>query len=310
MALFFAAFVLFSQLATEVFTYPTFDSSHDSPTLLSRRSALGLPVANISANLPPIGFTVDIDHDTKDVDSRACFWLTLMAVADLATNPFDSTIDESWVIKKPGSGGMMLSLSGRSNPRGGFKVKYMIWGLVSAIRYMDSQDDWRNYRFTLKWQGNEIGSIIFIGGRGADDEFPTKLFINQSIAQDPNAVLDFRVGWNSPERSIPFNDVMMNLIGGFSDLALHDMDDRIRDAEYQTAFPPYEASIKLRPLTQVPIWWTYSVVYDGLSRLFEWYMEHNPTASRSAYIWILIDQKLQGEGTISIGGAQQISSTS
>ena len=57
----------------------------------------------------------------------------------------------------------------------------MIWGLMSTIRCMDAQDLFRNYRFTLKFRNEIVGTIIIGGVRGESslddgvEEHPSKL---------------------------------------------------------------------------------------------------------------------------------------
>lgn len=233
-----------------------------------------------------------------------------MAMADLAALDFESSTDESLVIKKPRTGGMILTLSDPNHPRGGFKIKYMVWGLLSAIRYMDGRGEWRNYRFTFKWQGKIVGSLIFVGARNSavvDEWFPPSLLTDSSNA---NAVLSFQIRWSPVPVRMPFNDVMMSLIGGLSDLATHDLDDRIDQSKWQTAFPPYDARIELEALARAHNWWTYSVVFDCLYQLFEWYMRHHPIESRGADILILIDGKEHGRGQVQLDRARQVVSTS
>ena len=224
-----------------------------------------------------------------------------MAVADLAKEPFDSSLEQAWMIKKPSSGGIFVLLSNPTHPQGGFEVKYMIWGLLSAIRYMDAQNLFRGFRFKLKWQERDVGTIIFGGGRRYSNFEGAANFSSTTLppaSSQPNRILDFQVGWNTPDNPLPFNDVMMALIGGFSELVIHGMSDQVQGSSWRTAFPPYESSVEMRSLIPNVPWWTYDVIFDALAQLFHWYITHPPQDSRSAYIWIFIDKQIQGRGII------------
>ncbi|KAG7009656.1 hypothetical protein G7Y79_00002g007710 [Physcia stellaris] len=300
-ARFHLAILFVSQLATLKSAYPTSDSDHLSfqqPHL--ERSALRPPITNVSANLPPLGFTFTADRDTRSADSRTVFWLVVTAIADLSKQPFDGFADEAWMVKKPGSGGMFILLSNPSHDHGGFDVKYMIWGLMSAIRYMDAQGLFRNFRFTLKF-GNEIVGTITIGGVRGEHSLDDGVKENSSnlpaASSKVNDFLTFHVQWSSTRRLLPFSHVMMALIGGYSDLAIHHMDDRA-ESSWRTTFSPYEPIVELQTLIEGVPWWTYGLLSDALGQFFGWYFRRHPLDSRSAFLAIKIDGQLQAQGRI------------
>ncbi|KAL8946639.1 MAG: hypothetical protein Q9222_006996 [Ikaeria aurantiellina] len=205
----------------------------------------------------------------------------------------------------------------------------MVWGLLLAVRWMDVRDDgWRNHRFKLSWQGQgrEVGDIVFVagsgggggGGGGGDDAAtvdddddngaPEKLMLpaTETTNASANAMIDFRTGWGEGGAHIPFTDVMMALISGFSDLAPFDLDEDISTREWGTSWPPYEASVRMRVLgagAVMPVWWTYGVAFRALGALGEWYFGKRESESRGAYVVVLIDKTAVGQGGVFGGGA-------
>ncbi|KAL8711736.1 MAG: hypothetical protein Q9220_003907 [cf. Caloplaca sp. 1 TL-2023] len=317
----FLSLFFLSRLATAA-SLPPPPSTHLDGALALIPRALE-PITNISANLPPSDFHLTLSlPGPKPLPSRTILYLILHAVADLAQEPYDSVTATSLVIKKSNSGGIMLVLSDPEHPQGGFKVKEMVWGLLMAARWMDARGEWQNHRFQLSWRGKGVGNIIFVAGGGGGDvvddgggagvtarEVLEGPAVPTTMNFSANAVLDFRTGWDtSPTGAahIPFIDVMMALISGFSDLAPHNMDERVETPEWGTSWPPYEASVRLKVVGPgaglVPAWWTCAVVHRALGALGEWYLGKRESESRGAFVLVLIDGRAVGQGGVFGGG--------
>ena len=143
MTLFSLIFLLVTQMVTlTVFGSPTHGEDLDvrlSNTL--EHQNLSNTVSNFSAILPPTGFTYDVTRGSRDADSRGCFWLTLNAISELAKHPFDGSFPRLWMTKYPNNHRLTLVLSGYTEAE--FRVKEMIWGLMLAIKHMNSHDQFR-----------------------------------------------------------------------------------------------------------------------------------------------------------------------
>lgn len=288
-----------------VSSYPTLGSglkTRGSDILEHHGLSIGL--SNFSANLPPTDFDFDVTKGDRDADSRGCFWLTLKAISDLAKHPFDGVYPGSWMAKYPNDHRLMLVLSG--NNVAGFRVKDMIWGLLSAIKYMNDRDEFRNYRFTLRWHNQVVGSIIFArtlrGGLDANNASISHATLNTRILTMPapkqrlNATLDFKPGWERAHEPLDFNEVMMTLISGYSELAVHDPSQRVNNNAFRTVWRPYGTIFELKSVAPAPLWFTYGVVFESLIRLSNWYFQH--TECRSAYVWVLTDGQYVGHGAL------------
>ena len=289
-----------------VLSHPTLGGggleSHKSD--LVERQSLSIPILNFSANLPPTDFSFDVTKGSRDADSRGCFWLALKAVSDLAKHPFDGTFPGSWMSKYPHDHRLMLVLSGSNVAE--FKVKYMIWGLLSAIKYMNDRDEFQNYQFTLRWHRQVVGSIIFVRTlRNSLDGNNTTINHAQlnagSLAmpapkQRLNVTFDFKIGWERPHEPLEFKEAMMTLISGFSDVATHDLSQRVSNDAFGTVWPPYGAIFELKSVAPAPLWFTYGVVFEVLIRLSNWYFQHRDC--RSAFVWVLTDMQYVGHGVL------------
>ena len=206
--------------------------------------------------------------------------------------------------KYPNDHRLMLVLSGDNEA--GFRVKEMIWGLMLAIKHMNSHDEFRNCRFTLRWNNNIIGSIIFaqtlrnglVGNSSSISHARsyTELSTMPALKRRLNATLDFKIGWELADEPLEFSEVMMTLISGYSDLAAHDLNKRVDNDAFATAWPPYGTNFELRSVAPAPIWFTYVVVFEVLTLLANWYFRHRE--SRSAYVWILTDGRYVGHAVL------------
>lgn len=145
------------------------------------------------------------------------------------------------------------------NPAGGFDTKYMIWGLVRATRYMKYGNDFRNYKFRLRWKNVVVAFVSFdyqqptIGMAGADASMENTFAAGNSSkaagrTKSTQGIPDIgvKLDWSKPTVPLSFNDVMMTIIGGYADVAVHGMDDFQEQTRLVTSMPPYAAELVLR----------------------------------------------------------------
>lgn len=73
------------------------------------------------------------------------------------------------------------------------------------------------------------------------------------------------------ERPDPtLNEVMLVIISGFSDIAMHDKDQPIRNNRFPTIFQPYGETLDIRiswPPLLYPSWYTYGFMAMLLDRI-------------------------------------------
>lgn len=263
---------------------------------------------NVSAPPPPADFSIDISRWGIPLNSKDCFYLTVLTYAYLAQQPFYGTAPTMRRANMPGFPNTFLTLSGPYE-HGGFDTRYMVYGLIMAITYMNDHNDFQANKFTLRIGNQMVGLIWFWRPTaGATHQLPGNSSINSTlgpstmlIKEGPgNSELSFRTRWAGPH-SIPinFNELMMVLINAFADLAPMDNDQPIRGFRYHSSFLPYRARLILVPLRSPALsWFTKKVVLAYLLEISQWYLTHPTSECKEASTDLLIDEIVRGSGEV------------
>ncbi|KAL8900625.1 MAG: hypothetical protein Q9192_000969 [Flavoplaca navasiana] len=281
-----------------------------SPT----NSAFTLAQPELSVTLPPSSFSIRVFGGTKPINSQDVFRLSISAFATLAAKSFDRSYRANILLlhRDPK---IALALGG---PGANFLANYTVWGITLATAYMVGHS-FRNWRFELYWQQQLVGQIWYVNGHqlstplvsdalDTDDQQVT--WRNKStIAQYQVANLGAAPAiWILPIPGflLTLNEVMMTIIGGLSDLAPHDTDQRVPKNKFFTRFAPYRARIDIAfswPPQLSPAWYTYHFLVDFLERLASWYFSEYPSGTSCVPVRISMRQPdagpVLGQGQLS-----------
>ena len=228
---------------------------------------------NISAKLPPPHFNIDISLGIVSLSSKGCFYFTIRTLYALTRVPFDSRSRFSMVLQFPEFPDIALSLTGPYEG-GGYDTRYIVWGLALAAKYMVNRNSFRDWYFTLRLQDAVKGTIWY--HQSPYESIETNTSLPGLDSDDQNALVEFSIVDLPTGYELDFNDVMMVIIGGLTDVAPHDIQQRVRGNYFRTEFPPFRAEFDLRAATAravPPIWFTYDIVRQALARLALWYMQ-------------------------------------
>ncbi|KAI4170989.1 MAG: hypothetical protein LQ346_008790, partial [Caloplaca aetnensis] len=260
--------LLSAQLITNVATNPLpANEIHSVPPDTSRITATSpseVPViasTSLSVTLPPSDFTIEATVGTIKLDRRGIFPLTIIVLGLLAALPPNHPVKPRDYTARD-IAGMSLATSG-IGPQGQLLAQHMIWGLILAIKYMKDRQNFRNWRFTLRWKGNVVGTLLYfyksardsIGGPetlSAMDLLQT----NASVSAPPGVPVDYpRTGFSIyPVDAvvIDYDDAMMAVAGGMADLATYRMDERVDADCFSTKWLPYAGTFALYSTRPVP----------------------------------------------------------
>ncbi len=286
--------------------------------------------SSLSMTLPPSDFTIEATVGTVKLDRRGVFPLTIVVLGLLAAlSPNDSVKPRDY--KARDITGMSLATSG-TGPQGQLLAQHTIWGLILAIKYMKDRQSFRNWRFTLRWQGNVVGTLLYLYKNARDSigasETPSAMDLlqtNTSLLAPPGIpVDDVRTVLSiRPVEAvvIDYDDAMMAVAGGMADLATHRMYEHVVTDCFYSNWLPYAGTFAVYstppvPASLQPDWFKYHVVSQVLAKLAITYSSPRSTMCRlpyrmvccTAYIAMLSGGDAVGGGFLtnrhtSLGGA-------
>lgn len=150
---------VFDLIATVLAAAVPPNTSHGHQVRSVKQEKLNLPLHNVSANLPPTAdFGLEITGGRTILNSRGCFFDIIVALSGLSAVDFDGHVDNPETISSPNVFGVALHMSGPQG-RGGFDVKYMIWGLALAAKWMTDERNFRDWQFELAWDRRVVGAL-------------------------------------------------------------------------------------------------------------------------------------------------------
>ncbi|KAL8663030.1 MAG: hypothetical protein Q9168_008160 [Polycauliona sp. 1 TL-2023] len=217
--------------------------------------------SNSSVSRPPPAFDVGPPQlGIIGIPDRAIFALVDKALSELVVLPFDSITPSSRVVRNQGVNAV-LALSGPLG--GGFPVKYMVWGLASAMARMVTLNSFRNYRFPLRWNGHEVGHVWILYGTPRDGltanrtadlgtisqpmkEPVTPISGSNTALQACNVQCNLIDITSNPPMSL--NDAMMAIISGYTDIAPFNFSQQTPGARFQSVWPPFVGRFELLPV--------------------------------------------------------------
>ncbi|KAL8913351.1 MAG: hypothetical protein Q9171_001828 [Xanthocarpia ochracea] len=266
---------------------PADDASDLKIALPAGIIALSTTPPELSATLPPADFTLSAENDppggARAIDNRDVFRLSVAALAALAQAPVDSTFSSKFyqIPRDPSIG---LRLGG---PGGTFESRNMIWGLTLATKYMADHNSFQNWRFTLHLEDMIVGVIWYIN-EGNNEEFESRstndreIFRRTEIAEAQSGVEGLKVGADIEIKDLQgpvlnLNQAMMVVVSGLSDIALYDVNQRVPNNEFVTAFPSYRGRLFLSfpwPAGSPPAWFTYRFILLILQKVALRYLPH------------------------------------
>ena len=279
------------------------DRSSD-PISIERRASASQSL-NVSARLPRAGFAFEVTGGVKPLSDRECFGITISALADLAHAPFYSQFPSTRYYQLPGHLDLVLILAGHLNKK--FHVKYMIWGLTTAIKHMVDNNQFRDWRFILSWRNKPVGTISFFHVTPSVGIPWNDTAVTQNRTE--SGLLEILLGITSPSDLtvsfywVPGNDlnlsqVMMVIVGGLTDLAIYDIHQEISGSRFVTIFVPYRTRFGLHIDTRsAPAhWFTYEIVCATLLRIASFYLEHQ--ACKPLYMQLWTNQQFVATGAL------------
>ena len=261
--------------------------------------------ANVSARLPPQGFAFEVYSGGSPLDERKCFAVAISAISDLARQNFYSRLPSAKSYQLPEYPDVALSLTG---PGGrGFYVKYMIWGVTTAIKYMVDHNQFTNLHFALMWQGNLVGSVwfIYLTGRESIEGNHTVVSKNLNGLAPSTGFLraisqnDMSVSFNwLPGDDLSFEEVMMVIIGGFTDLAIFDISQPVSGNRFVAVFPPYRTRFGLHPDARLAPQnlFSYEFVSSVLLTTAQFYIMQQ--VCKPVFMQVLIDRQAIATGAL------------
>ena len=259
--------------------------------------------SNISAILPPREFSFDIDSSSGSISIRkyGVFATTLKAFFTLVKEPPDWQSRSPIIVQVPKYPGVVLRLSGPH--QGTFGASYIIWGLTLAIKYMVDCNEFRNWQFVLRWRGQYVGMVWFMdkSPQEGPEATPSSNAISLHLNDDaPNTVAIFTID-DVAGPALNLNEVMMVIVGGFTDIAHHVPTDRVPGSRFTTSFEPYRARFDLSADDRIirPAWFTYLLVNNVLEAAGTYYLRDERIAlHKPVLITMSIERHRVGFGSI------------
>ncbi|KAL8840875.1 MAG: hypothetical protein Q9170_001139 [Blastenia crenularia] len=268
--------LLIPLLLTTALALPT-----DINTIPATNHLPSLPT-NLTAFLPPRGFSISTSttHSSSvPLPSHSIFALTIQALLSLVSLPFTSSIPRAKALRLPAFPGIVLTLSG---PKGGFEIRYAIWGLTTAIKYMIDEQAFRDFDFDLRWLGGSVGRVRFIvdprgtleiGGNNAmsQDEHSSLIPTTNNLQQARDTVYEiaFRTIKGPP---MPFQEIMMTIIGSLTDCAPFAPSQTLLSQRFISSWPGYSESFSLNELEMPTKAFNYGFVTLVLGQAAAWYL--------------------------------------
>ncbi|KAL8900016.1 MAG: hypothetical protein Q9207_005905 [Kuettlingeria erythrocarpa] len=296
--------LLSAQLITNVATNPLPANEINPVPPGTPRIAATLPPevpvntsSSLSVTLPPSDFTIEATVGTVKLDRRGVFPLTIVVLGLLAgLSPNDQVKPRDYRARD--ITGMSLATSG-IGPQGRVLAQHLIWGLILAIKYMKDRQNFRNWRFTLRWQGNIVGTLLYLykdahDSIGAPEALSAMdlLQANTSISAPPGISVDNlrTVVSIRPVEAvvIDYDDAMMAVAGGMADLAAHRMNEHVVADCFYSNWLPYAGTFALYstppvPASLQPDWFKYHFVSLVLAKLAITYSSPRSTICRLPY---------------------------
>ncbi|KAL8723900.1 MAG: hypothetical protein Q9181_007096 [Wetmoreana brouardii] len=280
---------------------------------ISGGTVLPSTTPNVSAVLPPAEFTIDASDGSVALGDKNCFLLTIKALITIAKLPFNARTRAQEHVYARAAPGMVLILSGPLDD-GGFGVGYIVWGLTLAIRHMVDHAQFSNLRFTLRLRGQFVGTVWYrymwnaaspSSIEGNQTSSISKSLIRNDLAMaqhivndDENTVIEFAIR-GLPDGRMDLNEAMMVIVGGFTDVAVRDLDEQISARRYVSNFPPFRAIFELCPAPPPPAvasWFTWRIVYLALGQVAKWYLTHDEP--RPVQVVMFLDRAYHGWGML------------
>ncbi|KAL8717736.1 MAG: hypothetical protein Q9225_005047 [Loekoesia sp. 1 TL-2023] len=281
-------------------------ASSSSLSITTRDEVLVPKLSNVSAMLPPADFAIEVNGGSQIFGNVGVFLLTLDSLGTLAKLPYDRRTPKSLIDRLRTVPGIAIRMKGQY-PQGGFAIKHMIWGLTLAFKHMVDRNQFRNWHFTLRLRNTIVGFLSYESSPedAEPNDFPTwidlaqnELVIPQPATDNENINFDITIK-DIPGSNLNLNDVMMVMIGGITDIAIHDFDQKVSNDYFGTWFTPYRAYMELSPSApppSSPLWFTYGTVRLIIGKLAWWYVCHQPC--KPAQLLMLRDGLYSGHGYV------------
>lgn len=271
---------------------------------------------------PPAGFTVRTWLPIKltPLYKNDCFGITMLALARLGKSTLDSFSGPLKFQSNSYPDVILLLDGGQSSTRAGpFNIKYMIWGLILAMKQMTDREEFRNWRFELNWQGIVVGSAWFVDNRFLDSTQLTSLNATTSPVSSSHSIPDavpsvlqrhpLRTNANvdiwikdEPQElgsNLNLNTIMMIIFLGLKDIAGHALDANTDNYNFSVSLQLYPARLFLEanPMHESrqppPSWFTFELVRRTLLRVGERYL--NTEGTHGVYNPVDIIFAMQGK---------------
>ncbi|KAL9011934.1 MAG: hypothetical protein Q9173_003271 [Seirophora scorigena] len=234
----------------------------------------------LSSLRPPGDFTFTVGGGSRHVHYKYCFAGIVRGLNEFAQRPFDALHPAPYdslasnlriIIRGPLAGG-------------GFQARYGIWGLQIAANHMVETGGFRSFRFTLRWQGELVGTLWLVpapprGDVGNDGALRIGPNEGPNEALSTVALEEFdRGGANAAPIQIritaqvgpapALNDVLITVIAGLVQVARQEMHQLVASSYLRFTIPPYRALLRLGALgpasRRPPEWFTYDIVRQML----------------------------------------------
>lgn len=246
--------------------------------------ALAVSSSSLSVTLPPADFTFDTSVGSVTLSKEGIFLLTISALVSLGRLRFNDRSPAAKIFRFPAAPGIVLGMSGLGLG-GGFDVRHMVWGATLAFKHMVDRSQFRNWRFTLRWHSNAVGTLWYIyetprGGIASNETLALMGVQQTGVALKESRIDTETVNIRFHVREVPgdllaLNEVMVVIVSGFTDIAFHDSRQPVDGHRFETKFPPYRGKLYLESILRPPMthdWLTNEVVRTTLKQLTAWYL--------------------------------------
>ena len=242
------------------FSYISVDASPTPAENIAARPPLpSIGTVNLSAIMPPPGFSIAIESKSgkEPIEAKWIFKLIFTALYDLAIKDYEHvypTLTRTIYADYEMHNYATLVISG-ARPQREWYVKHAVWGLTLAVQLMVQQHDYRNWRFALLWQNEDVGMLNFrLGSFSASqdiDENTTRLLQNETQTS-PTSLSSFNPGNPVPDtriqtfyfgRPVPFTDTMLAFIGGLTSTARIPVEEVVNHLSFHGIFPGFPRAI-------------------------------------------------------------------
>ncbi|KAL9595591.1 MAG: hypothetical protein Q9219_006355 [cf. Caloplaca sp. 3 TL-2023] len=133
-------------------------------------------------------------------------------------------------------------------------------------------------RFLLRWRSQAVGTITYAWepsyqgmGSGAT---PPESLPQSWLGEVDDVLVDTQIQ-ELPGGDLDVNDIVMVLVGGMTDIAVHDFYSQVNGGHFKATYAPYRGIFELSP--SIPpstssTWFTYEIVRYVIGKLAIWYL--------------------------------------